>query len=272
MDDFIERRRMERSSLKLDVLQKVPELVVNRPMSQGEQEKDTKEKKKVPGWSIEEMKERRNIAVEEDREEMKRWRSRYQSEMDLCWKNLAERMEEEVLDKYKVEESKNNGPSKVEVTPWNGEEYVEVKNTDCWAIIFYCFREYHLQRLQSKQEESTVKEEMKQQERKAKKIGSKGSIDAQNRWWVAELLSKDCEKGWTHTGWEDTMQKWYEWLKHMKKKDEKEKMEEMHQRKVEKMIKSAEWSAGLLHTITKPTMWRGGVQILKEEEDARLLD
>ena len=37
-------------------------------------------------------------------------------------------------------------------------------------------------------------------------------------------------------------------------------MEEMHQRRVEKMIESAE-----------PTMWRGGVQILKEEEeDARL--
>ena len=39
------------------------------------------------------------------------------------------------------------------------------------------------------------------------------------------------------------------------------------------MIKSAEGSAGLFHKITKPTMWRGGVQILKkEEEDARLLD
>ena len=52
-------------------------------------------------------------------------------------------------------------------------------------------------------------------------------------------------------------------------------MEEMHQREVEKMIESAEGSAGLLHKITKPTMWRGGggVQILeKEEEDVRLLD
>ena len=38
------------------------------------------------------------------------------------------------------------------------------------------------------------------------------------------------------------------------------------------MIKSAEGNAGLLHKITKPTMWRGGVQILKKEEDARLLD
>ena len=69
------------------------------------------------------------------------------------------------------------------------------------------------------------------------------------------------------------MQKWYEWLEDMKKKDEKENMEEMHQRKAEKMIKSAEGSAGLLHKITKPTVWRGGVQILKEEEeDARLSD
>ena len=38
------------------------------------------------------------------------------------------------------------------------------------------------------------------------------------------------------------------------------------------MIKNAEGSAGLLHKITKPTTWRGGVQILKKEEDARLLD
>ena len=45
------------------------------------------------------MKERPNIAVEEDTEEMKKWRSLNQSEMDRCWKKLAEMMEEEVLDK-----------------------------------------------------------------------------------------------------------------------------------------------------------------------------
>ena len=67
------------------------------------------------------------------------------------------------------------------------------------------------------------------------------------------------------------MQKWCEWLEYMKK-DEKEKMKEMHERKVEKMIKSADGSAQVLHKITKPTMWRGGVQILTEAEDARLLD
>ena len=43
VDDLIERRRMEGSSLKLDVMQQVPELVVNKRMSQGAKGKDTKE-------------------------------------------------------------------------------------------------------------------------------------------------------------------------------------------------------------------------------------
>ena len=68
---------------------------MNESLSQGIWVKSHKEKKKVPRC-LEEMKEVPNIAVEEDN----------QSEMDQCWKNVAERMEEEVLDKYKVEESK----------------------------------------------------------------------------------------------------------------------------------------------------------------------
>ena len=46
--DLIERTRMKGSSLKLDVIQKVLERVVNERMSQGERVKDPKEKKKVP--------------------------------------------------------------------------------------------------------------------------------------------------------------------------------------------------------------------------------
>ena len=79
-------------------------------MNECHKAKKPKVKKKVPGWSIEEMKERTNIAVEEDTEEMKRWRNLNQSEMDLRWKKFAEKMEEEVLGKYKVEESKREGP------------------------------------------------------------------------------------------------------------------------------------------------------------------
>ena len=54
-------------------------------------------------------------------------RSLNHSEVDLCWKSLAERMEEEVLDKYEVEERKK-GPSKAGVTPWNGKECAETRN------------------------------------------------------------------------------------------------------------------------------------------------
>ena len=49
VEEIVERRRMEGSSLKLDAMQKVPELVVNERMSQGERVKNPK----VPGWSIE---------------------------------------------------------------------------------------------------------------------------------------------------------------------------------------------------------------------------
>ena len=101
---------------------------------------------------------------------------------------------------------------------------------------------------------------------------SEGRMDADNRWWVAELLAADCEKAWLHPGEEETMPKWYVWLG-MEKEDEKRKMEELHQQRVNQMIKSAEGSAGLWHKITKPTAWRGGAQISKkEEEDVRLLD
>ena len=106
-----------------------------------------------------------------------------------------------------------------------------------------------MQRRRSKQEESTEEEEMKQQQRMVimkdliRKIRSKGRTDAENRWWVSELLAADCEKAWIHTGWEDTVQKWYNWLEDMKKKDEKEKMKELHQHKMAHMIKSVEGSA-----------------------------
>ena len=89
----------------------------------------------VPGWSIEEMKERTNFAEEEDAEEMKRWRSLNQSEMDLCWKNLAEKIDEEVLDKYKVEESKRGAPLEWRRVRKNKRCKIRKWREDCWARI-----------------------------------------------------------------------------------------------------------------------------------------
>ena len=66
----------------------------------------------------------------------------------------------------------------------------KVGGEDCWATIFLrVLSEYNLQRLQSKPEELTEEEEMKQQRMMImkdlmKKTRSKGRMDAENRWWV----------------------------------------------------------------------------------------
>ena len=49
-------------------MREVPELVVRERTSQDEGVKSPKEKKKVQGWSIAEMKEKRHVAVVEDTE------------------------------------------------------------------------------------------------------------------------------------------------------------------------------------------------------------
>ena len=69
LKEIMERRRMEGSSLQLDAMQRVQELVVNERMLQGKRVKSLKEKQKIPRWSIEKMKEKTNAAVVEDDEE-----------------------------------------------------------------------------------------------------------------------------------------------------------------------------------------------------------
>ena len=126
---------------------------------------------------------------------------------------------------------------------WDEEQKLEERyrirkwGEDCWARIVSFFREYNLQRLQCREGVSAEEEELKQQKRMeimknlTRKIRSKGMMDAENRWWVVELLAEDCERAWIHPGWEDMMRKWYEWLEWKKKNDEKEQMKDMHQQK-----------------------------------------
>ena len=73
-------------------------------------------------------------------------------------------MEDEVLDKHKVEDSKREafrGRRK------NKKYIIREWREDCWARIFALFRVNNLQRLQSKQGERGLadKEEVKQQQR-----------------------------------------------------------------------------------------------------------
>ena len=54
-------------------------------------------------------------------------------------------------------------------------------------------------------------EQMKQPQRMMVKndmtleIKAEGTMDANNNWWVSDLLASDCEKPWFHAGLEDTM-------------------------------------------------------------------
>ena len=94
MEDILGRRRMEGSPVQFEAVQNMPEFFVRERMSQGTTGvKGIKEKKKVSGWSAEEMKEKLSVAGKEDAEEVKSGARNKKTE--------AERMEEEVLDKYK---------------------------------------------------------------------------------------------------------------------------------------------------------------------------
>ena len=69
LEEILERRRMEGSTLQLDVMQKAPEVVLHERMSQGKGAKGIQEKKKVIGWSTEEVREKPNMSLEEGTEE-----------------------------------------------------------------------------------------------------------------------------------------------------------------------------------------------------------
>ena len=63
-------------------------------------------------------------------------------------------------------------------------------------------------------------------------------MNAENRWWVAELLAVDCEKAWLHPE-EEALQKWDSWSENG----------ELQQQRVNQMIKSAEGSFRILHRL-----------------------
>ena len=98
--------------------------------------------------------------------------------MDQRWKNLAGKTEAEVLDKDKVENSKRkayrgrDAPLEWRRLRRSKKYRIRKRREECWARIFALFREYNLQRLQSKQEELAEEEEMKQQQKNEDYEGS----------------------------------------------------------------------------------------------------
>ena len=114
------------------------------------------QKKKMKGWSTEEMKDKANILVEEDTEEIRKWKGASQEQMDECWKNLAGKIQGEVVGKRTVEDSKREAfKGRGAPLEWRrvrrSKKYrIKTWRENCWARIFAMFREYNLQGLQSK--------------------------------------------------------------------------------------------------------------------------
>ena len=207
LEDILKHRRMEGGSLQLEVMRKVLELVVHERMSQGKWVKGFKEKKKVSGWSMEEMRRKPNVAVEVDAEEMRKWRGVSQSEMDQCWKNLADRMEEEGLNKYKVEDSKKRGFQRCSSGKEKGAQKQEIQSKKVVRRLLgkkFLFV-WRIQLAPSAEQAGGVNG--RGRDEAAAKNGDYERSDKDS-----ELLAADCEKAWIHTGREDTMQQWYNWL------------------------------------------------------------
>ena len=78
--------------------------------------------------STEEMKNKPSSILVEDTDEIMGWRTMSQLDVDECWKKITGKMKEEVLNKYKVEDSKKEH-TEVDVRPWNGDAYEEARNT-----------------------------------------------------------------------------------------------------------------------------------------------
>ena len=65
----------------------------------------------------------------EDTQEMRKRRGMSQDEINQCGKNLAERMDQEVLDKCKVDDSKNEA-HKGKGAPLEWRRCAEARNTE----------------------------------------------------------------------------------------------------------------------------------------------
>ena len=103
--------------IKAEGVPHVLELIVSQAHIRKSEAKkeETKPKKKVVGWSTEEMEEKTSKRELKDTEEMVQWRSINQEGIQ----ELRGKMEEEVLEKYKFEENhKGDQKGKSEPLEW----------------------------------------------------------------------------------------------------------------------------------------------------------
>ena len=149
----------------------------------------------------EEIEDRPNSPLEEDTEDIRKRRGVNQ-EVDQCWKKLVERMEEEVLDKCKVEDSKREAyrglfaDEQHRIKKWGR---LLGKNLRFVQKVQPAESAKHARRFDGRRrDEEAAKNEYYEG---FDKENLQGRMDAESTWWVAEFLAADCEKAWLHPGW-----------------------------------------------------------------------
>ena len=106
------------------------------------------------GWSTEEMKKKSSSVLVEDTEEMIGWRAMDQLDVNECWTKIVGKNEEEVVNTYKMEDSKREAhrgrgaPLEWRLVRRSKKHRIRRWSEDCWARIFVWFRGYNLQRIQ----------------------------------------------------------------------------------------------------------------------------
>ena len=123
---------------------------------------------------------------------------------------------------------------------------------DCWVRIFSLIRECGMHRVQSKLEESAMKQQQRMNIMKdlTKKTWSEGRTYAESRLCVSELLAADCEKAWIHPAWK-------------KQKMRRERRRRGINKKWRIWLRVRKEVLDSCTKITELTAWRGGPQILK---------
>ena len=124
LEEILERRRVEGGPLQAEVMQKVPQLVVHGRVSQCKQVKGIEEKKKVKGWSTEERKNKPCDDTDEDTEEMSKWRSMRQEEMDVVGGGWLRRWRERFWTSTRWRTA-TEVLTEAEAPRWNGGVYEE---------------------------------------------------------------------------------------------------------------------------------------------------
>ena len=150
-EEKIKVRRSAGRNIKFEGVHNVLEQMVSQAQMKKKKSKREKEKKKVVGYSTERMKEYRSKREVKDSEEVVQPRSIHQEEVDHFGKELCGKILEEVLEKYKVEDTKKGAYKNRERLEWRIFKRVHKYQSgkwceDCWARIYAWHWEYSLQR------------------------------------------------------------------------------------------------------------------------------